>query len=236
MAAPTAGELVKSAFYYSNVKDPGEEILGYEATTGLEALNAIIDQWSGTSIYIPTYYIETITTVPGDYQYTITPPITQLLEANLIDSRNVLTYLRPIDLKRFNLLNIPLGVQSPTRPNVIFLQDDAAVIGVSTTVILFPIPDQVYTVTLRAKKYLTPFLYADTVLEIPPFGRKALKFQLARDLSVEYGSILDDKFESEYQRVMKALRAANKKDSTVINSNPFNTGWRQFRPWSGYYG
>lgn len=232
----TAAEMVADAFYYSNVKDPGEEILGYEASTGLDALNAIIDQWSGTSIYIPTYKIETFVTVAGDWTYTITPPITQLLESNLIDANNVQWPLRQIDLKRFNLLNIPLSNQARTRPNLIFLQDDTEVLGISTTVILFPVPDQVYTVTLRAKKYLTPFLYSDTILEIPPFGRKALKFQLSRDLSIEFGSNLDDKFESEYMRVMRALRAANKRDNTVINSNPYNTGWRRFRPWSGYYG
>lgn len=232
----TAADMVAEAFYYSNVKDPGEEILGYEASTGLQALNAIIDQWSGTSIYIPTYTIQEIVTVPGTFQYTVTPPITQLLESNLIDVNNVLWPLRQIDLKRLNLLNFPLSEQARTRPNLIFLQDDTAVLGTSTTVILFPVPDQIYTVTLRAKKYLTPFLYSDTIIEIPPFGRKALKFQLARDLSIEFGSNLDDKFESEYQRVMRALRAANKRDNTVINSNPYNTGWRQFRPWSGYYG
>lgn len=232
----TAAEMVADAFYYSNVKDPGEEIFGYEASTGLDALNAIIDQWSGTSIYIPTYKIETFVTVAGDWTYTITPPITQLLESNLIDANNVQWPLRQIDLKRFNLLNIPLSNQARTRPNLIFLQDDTEVLGISTTVILFPVPDQVYTVTLRAKKYLTPFLYSDTILEIPPFGRKALKFQLSRDLSIEFGSNLDDKFESEYMRVMRALRAANKRDNTVINSNPYNTGWRRFRPWSGYYG
>jgi hypothetical protein len=232
----TAGELVQSAFYYANILDPGEEILGFQAAGGLLALNAIIDQWSGTSIYIPTYTISTIMTSPAVYSYTITPPITQLLESNLIDPNNVQWPLRQIDLKRYNLLNIPLSTQAPCRPNLIFLQDDAAVIGVSTTVILFPVPDQIYTVTLRAKQYLTPFLLTDTILEIPPFGLKSLKFQLSRDLSIEYGSKLDEKFESEYLRTMRMLRASNKRDSTVINSNPYNTGWRRFRPWSGYYG
>lgn len=234
----TAADLVKSAYYLSNVKDPGEPILGYEAAIGLEMLNAIIEQWSGLSIYIPTYneYVFT-TTADGTYRYDHTPPITQLLEARLIDANNVQSDLWQIDLKGNNELNYPLAQQSPNRPDRIFIRNsEADEVAGKSTIFLFPPPSQVYTVTLSLKQYLSSRTYPEQVLDIPKRDKKALRFQLAGDLSIEYASILSPKFEKEYDRLMKELRAANKRDVRVRTRNIFGDGYRRFRPYGGWYG
>lgn len=234
----TAAELVMSAYYLSNVKDPGEPIEGYEATIGLELLNSIIDQWSGLSIYIPTYSEYVFDTVAnGSYQYDHTPPITQLLESNLIDSNNVQTQLWQVDLKGQNELNYALAATSPGRPDRIFIRNDADdEIAGKSTIFLFPPPSQVYRVTLYLKQFLTPKTYSEQILDIPARNKKALRFQLASDLSIEFASILPPKFEKEYDRIMKELRAANKRDVRVRTQNIFADRYRRFRPYGGWYG
>lgn len=234
----TAAKLVMSAYYLSNVKDPGEPIVGYEATIGLELLNSIIDQWSGLSIYIPTYNEYVFDTLAnGTYRYDHTPPITQLLEAHLVDSNDVQTPLWQVDLKGQNELNYPLAEQSPGRPDRIFIRNsEADEIAGKSTIFLFPPPSQVYRVTMYLKQYLTPKTYSEQILDIPARDKKALRFQLAGDLSIEFASELPPKFEKEYDRIMKELRAANKRDVRVRTRNMFGDNYRRFRPYGGWYG
>lgn len=231
-----AADLIKGAYYLSNVKDPGEEILGYEAQTGLDVLNSIITQWSGLNIYIPTYTKLTFPTSPGVFEYEFEPPLVQILEASLIDSLNVKTYLGIIDLKRQNLLNYSLSETAPTRPNLIFLQNSAAEIMTHSTVFLYPVPNAIYSVTMYAKQMLTIKTYEEIILDIPPFCYKALRYQMGNDLSIEFASALSPDFQKEFDKLMRELRAANKRDITVKNTNPFNDRWRRFRPFGGWYG
>ena len=64
---------------------------------------------------------------------------------------------------------------------------------------------------------------------------KPLKYQLTKDLSDYFETLLSDRFMLEYDRLMVDMKAANQKDMTVINKNPFNNFGRRFRPWGGRY-
>lgn len=234
----TAAVLVKNAYALAKIIDPNEEIEGYQAAEGLANLNEIIDQWSGLEIFIPTYKTISIATTAGTYSYVVTPPIIAMLEGHFIDSNNVQSPLTEIDLKRYNLINFVDGAMSPSRPGFVYLNNDAANMQIATpqtSVVLYPVPDTVYNVTLYVKSQLVNLDEQDVLTEIPPFYRRALRYELALELSQIYSSQLSDSFYLKYETLMKELKAATIKDWSVKNNNPL-ISYSRFRPWGIYVG
>lgn len=230
-------DLIKDSYYLSQVKDPGEDIEGYETTVGLRTLNKIIAQWASLSIYIPTYTTLEIELEADVFTYEVTPPITQLLDANLLDQSNVLSVLEQVFLKRQNTFNYALGEQAPTRPCAIFIDNDKENMENNrSTVFFFPVPDAPYLATLRVKQMLQPLLAEDDIIEIPPQNEKALMYQTANDLSIIYASQLPPRFDKEYDKIMREMKGANRRDVTVKNRNPFYHRYRRFRPWNTFTG
>lgn len=231
----TAAELVQQSFYLANVKDPEEALEGYEISQGLNLLNAIITQWSSLSVYIPAYTLLPINTVAGTYLYTLNTIIVDLLEASYYDSANIKYDLAIIDLKRQNTLNYQ-DTTVQLRPNLVFPQNDQSTVATQTTkIFLYPIPNDVYNVTLYAKTFINTFDYSDELTTLPAWYFKVLKYQLANDLSTEYETVLPARFDKEYDKLIKELKATTKKDFSVQNRNIFRT-FRRFRPWGGYVG
>lgn len=231
----TAEQLVLQSYHTSNILDPDEPMLGYQAEVGLQLLNSIIDEWSGLAIYIPTYTVYTFPTIANEYMYINAPPIIQFLEGNTIDSNNVQWSLTEIDLKTQNLLNYPLSLTSPTRPKNIFIQNSSVNLqNQNSTIFLYQVPDQVYTVTLYLKIALTRLTQSQVIIDIPPRSMKALRYQLVKDISLEYEKPLTPDFMDEYKRLMRNLRAANKRDLTVRTRNIFSDRFARFRPYGSW--
>lgn len=228
----TAAQLVQQAFYLSKALDPNEEIPPDYATEGLDRLNAIIDQWSSQSIYIPNYQNLTINVFQNQFAYPITPVIQQVLQGNLVDSNNIKFVLYNADLKMFNAFNM---VPSIGRPRNVFVQNNDNVTPQQSIVNFFPNPDQNYTATLYCKQRLTEFTYSQTILNLPPFCFLALEMQLAKLLSAIYGTDLDENFYDEYRRIMRELNATAVRDMSVQNANPYLT-IRRYLPWGTYVG
>lgn len=231
----TAGELVKKSYYMAKVLDPREEIEGFQASEGMFELNRIIDTWGSLMPYIPSYTILTVPVIANDYSYDVTPVITELSEAHLLDSNNVQFNLYQIDLHRFNTLNFALSAQSPTRPDRVFIQNDFADYPTKSKVIFYPVPDQSYTATLYAMQRLANLTYSQDITTVPSYYVTALEFKLARRLMVIYSTNPAPAFESEYQEVMRQFKAANRRDKSSQGYNIFRQR-RNFRPWGTYVG
>lgn len=231
----TAAVLIKRAYALAQVLDPNEEIEGFQSNEGLEALNGIIEQWGSLSIYIPTYKIISVSVLAGTSEYTITPVITQLSEGHLIDQNNAQTPLRSIDLQEFNTLNFVLSALSPARPYLIFLKNDFANYPTQSKVVFYFVPDASYTATLYAMSRLADVAYSDTFTTVPNYGLKALRYELAKELSETYGTILPASFFDEYKLLMTELKAANRRDRSIQVRNEFITV-RRYRPWGTYVG
>jgi hypothetical protein len=236
---PQPIELIRQAYMLAKVQDPDEEIEGYRPSEGIQLLNGILDQWSALGIYIPRDSLVTITTTANDYLYAVSPQIIQVLEANLLDEYNVQTVLMPADDKEQNLFNYANSAVSVTRPTNFYLRQNDELIDIttgytSTNIYLYPVPDAVYTATFQVKQLLTNVTLYDQ-FTLPPFYFEPLKFQLAKQIALLYGTQLDANFMDEYTRLIRQLKAANKKDNTVLTSNVFASN-RRFRPWGPYVG
>lgn len=228
----TVANLIRRAYILAKILDPNEETEGYMAEEGTDMMNEIISQWSSLQIYIPTYKEITITTVAGTYEYTVTPVIVEFNEANVLDSNNCQFPVNSIDLTRYNLINFELADTARSRPSELFIKNDFANYPTQSKVILFPIPDDVYTVTLYAKVRLASVSYSDTITTIPDYWLRGLRYELAYSLASEYGTDekLSPAFYEKYSTLIRQLKAANQQDKSVKVFNPFNR-WRRFKPW-----
>ena len=231
----TAAELIKRSYYLAQVLDPNEEIQGNESSEGLYELNRVISLWGSLSQYIPAYSIVPLTTVAGQYVYNQVPLITQLSKSHIIDSSNIQYPLWSIDLQRFNTLNFALSNQARCRPNLIYVQNDFANLPTRSQVILFPVPDQVYTVTMYAMLRLTQVAYSDDLDYVPAYWISGLEYELAKSLITIYGTTPASTFYDDYNTVMRQLKGANKRDKTVQVANEFQEV-RRYRPWGTYVG
>ena len=237
----TAAELIREAYLISNVLDPTEEVAGFYATIGLNVLNRLINQWSSLPTYLQTYSTEEIELKANTATYTVTPTVTQMLEGHLIDSNSVQTGLTEINLKEKNTLNYVLSETSPTRPYKVYIEKiienvPPPTIQTGSTIWFYPVPDQAYTATLYLKKALGTLTQSQTITEVSTAYEMPLIYQMGKNLSIIFSSILSPAFNEEYDRLMTELKAANKQDMTVMNSNPFGFYGRRYRPWSAYAG
>lgn len=229
----TAAEIIKRSYYLAQVLDPREEIEGFQAEEGLHELNRVIDTWGSLSMYIPSYKIITVNVLANVSSYDITPVITQLSESHLLDSNNVQYPLIQIDLQRFNTLNFTLSAQSPTRPQLIFVQNDFANWPTLSKVRLFPVPDTTYTATLYAMVRLANVTYSEELSAVPAYWTAGLEYELAKQLINIYGTTPALTFPQDYEEAIRQLKAANRRDRTVQVQNEFQTV-RRYKPWSVY--
>lgn len=231
----TPAQLIRECFEQANVLDPGEEMQDGYPAIGLTKLNDILMQWSSLQAYIEAYIVQTVNVLANDYDYSITPPIIQILEAKLIDSQSCQSILNIADLKRQNTFNYALSAQGPGRPAWIFAQTSEAEIQTGSTLFFYPVPDQNYTATIYLKKRLNEVTQSETITQLSGSYMKPLKYQLTKDISDYYETVLSDRFMNEYEKLMVELEASNQGDMSVQNSNPFNYYGRRFRPWGGRY-
>ena len=233
MPSPTAAELIRQAYCLAQIWDPGEEQPGVQANEGLLTLNTIISEWSSVGTLIPAYKTLSISLVQGDFLKTQSPPITDLIESNLVDSSgDLLTVLEEINLQRFNTLNFNF-VQD--RPKLIYIEAKTANIQTTTNVYFYPPASGTFTVSLKVKQVISEFEYEDEMTVLPLNYFKALKYQLAKDLADIYLTTLSARFDKEYDAAMARLKGVNRKDLSVQNSNPFYER-RRYRPWNIYAG
>lgn len=231
----TAAEIIKRSYYMAQVLDPREEIEGDQASEGLHELNRILDVWGSLSQYIPSYSILTIALTAGVYTYNVTPVITQLSEAHIVDSNNVQYPLIQIDLQRFNTLNFSLAQQAPSRPQNIFIQNDFTNFPTLSKAVFYTVPDTTYTATLYAMMRLANVTYSEDLTFVPQFWIAGLEFELARQLINIYKTTPAITFNQDYEEAMRNLKAANRRDRSVQIQNEFRN-YRRFKPRSVYVG
>lgn len=220
-----AKELIKKAFHKVNIFDPNEDISGDDISTGLDLLNSIISQWSSLQIYIPVANEITINLKQNVYEYIVSPLIISVLSGNIIDGDNTLSTLVQADDDIYNTFNYALSTGRPyyvyliPQYNFIDVQTEQA----TTKLIFYPVPDQDYTAKLLVKQILKSVTLETDLTDLPPFYFRPLMYELGYELATEYSETLSPDFRSKYDELMRQLKAANKKDYSVKNANPF---WR----------
>lgn len=224
-------ELIREAYVLAQVWDTGEEQPGVEAQQGLRMLNLIINNWSATNVYIPAYKTLNINLTQGEYKNEVEPIITDVLNAHLFDTANVNTVLAEANLQQFNLFNFENVVG---RPQYFYVEVNEDEVQTTTNVYTYPAADQNYVATFYVKYVIAPFTYSQEITALPLYYFKPLLYQLAKDLSTQYLTVMSPFFQPEYDKLIADLKSSNRKDLSVLAPNPFQQTNRRFRPWNIY--
>lgn len=216
---PNAAELIRQAYILAQVWDPGEEQPGVEANQGLLCLNRLIKEWSSKGTMIPAYKTRTISlTNNGVFKFELTPPITDVLEANITEGSAIKNALYECNLQEFNRLNF---TDIAGRPDRFYIESDQDEVQTTTNIYFWPPPAGTYTATLYYKEFIDQFTYSDLITTLPLNYFDALTYALARKLQHVYGTVLSADFYPETDRLLATLRGVNRKDLSVQAVNQF---------------
>lgn len=186
----TVRDLIKKSLVLIGAVSPGENISAQEASDGLSSLNDLLDSWSTDGLLIPTTTIEEFTLVPGQGSYTIGPSGNfntvnpQVIEeARLKDVSGTPIELPIKVLSTQEWADVIQKTVTSSQPDSLYFQRSGAL----STIYLYPVPSAANKLVLYSKKTLGSFASANDVISLPPGYQRALRYNLALELAVEYG-------------------------------------------------
>lgn len=226
----TARTIIKRALQKNGVLTKNESPSGDEASDGLESLNAMISSWSNDSLLIYTRLSESFPLVSGQASYTIgsggdfdTVRPTQILTAftRISNIDYNIGIISDVEFDGITQKNI-----GSTIPEVMYYNGNAPL----GTITIYPVP-VTGTLHIRSEKPLTEFTSLDTELEFPPGWERALIYNLAVEVSGEYGQPVEQltyQIANDSLNKIKTAVARNKTmDMYAYNGSIDNiyTGW-----------
>lgn len=186
----TVRELIRKSMLLVGTISSGESLSADEAADGLNSLNDLLDSWSTDGLLIPAMVREEFTLVPSTASYTIgtggafstTNP--QLIEeARLLDTSGTAF---EIPLRIFNdqeYADIKIKTLTTSQAQGIYFQRGAPL----STIYVYPVPSTANKLVLYSKKALSNFASVNDSISLPPGYQRALRYNLALELAVEYG-------------------------------------------------
>lgn len=186
----TVRELIRKSMLLIGAISTGENLSADEAADGLNSLNDLLDSWSTDGLLIPSSTIEEFTLTPGQAAYTIgvggnfntaNPQVIE--EARLKD---VSGQAFELPLAIYSIQEYADIVQKQTQssqPEALYFQRGAPL----STIYLYTVPSTANKLVLYSKKALTNFTSVNTEISLPPGYQRALRYNLALELAVEYG-------------------------------------------------
>ena len=220
----TARDLIRRAMILIGSLGVGENPNDQEAEDALMTLNEIIDKWNIESLMITSTESYNVPLV-GKKIYTIGPggdinvhrPPNGITQAYYNMPTSNLPVSLPIEIISQNQYNeIVLKDLQVTIPNVLYYNADYPL----GHVFIHPI-SSVGNVSLITNNSFDAFESLDAIVDLPPGYLKALRYNLAVELSTEYGRQLDQRIEEMAigaKAFIKANNSTIKKDVLMCDS------------------
>jgi hypothetical protein len=229
----TARDIIKKSLQKIGVLIKSEAMSDDEAQDGLYALNALISSWSNDSLVLYSRTWETFNNViiPNDGNYTI--GIGQ--EINTIRPNTIVSAyvslsgtdyeLTVVDDEFYNSLSMKTINGFPCFINF----DNGYPVA---RIRLYPVPQQVFSLTLITEKAITQLTSLDTVISFPNGWERALIFNLALDLAPEYSRAIDPYL---LQTANKSLGMIRTQVAKVRSMDSYVNVQARFNIYSGTY-
>lgn len=227
----TARQLIKSALRKIGAITKNENPTADEAVDGLQALNGILSSWSNDSTKIYARAIESFVLTSGDGEYTIgagadfntTRPVS--IVSAYVRSGDVDYTLEKVTDSDF----ADIGFKSVQGiPRYINYDYNYA----TGKIKLYPVPGSGYTLYLISEKELSTIASLDTDIAFPPGWERALIYNLALDLSPEYGQPVTQEIYSIASEAKTAITTAILRNKTMDVPRGLNTSRNIY---NGYY-
>lgn len=161
-----------------------------DTAVALTAFNEMLESWSTHNLAIFTPVDQVFTLTPGTSAYTLGPsgvwtgfrPIQ--IDQVRVSYQTIIYQVDELDNARFNA--IPYPAQTGVLP-IWFNYDPTVPNG---TVNLWPVPTQAIQIILSSNQQLAQIASLATTLVLPPGYKRAIRYNLAKDLQGEFGAPL----------------------------------------------
>lgn len=226
----TVNTLIRSALRLIGAYDTNGNPTPNQIADALHALNLLLYSLATDRNGIYTVTTESFTLTAGDGDYTTAELSTsrpiRILKAWIRD--NALDYC--VDMIAAADYAQIADKTTTGRPEEMYFNPSYPAAAIS----LYPVPDSAYTLYWQAWKPLAQYASADDDLNLPPEYERALRYALAADLALEYGS-MDADLAPEYgsmdanlyaiaQQEIAKLKKLHTQPVPRISTDPFNRG------------
>lgn len=228
----TVADLISGALRALGVLASGEAPTANEQTDAFNSLNDMLDSWANERLtlyatvrasyaLIPNHNPHTIGT-EGSPDFSATRPI-RIDRASLVLASSGNAEL-PIKVQSDHEWQITQGKVTTGMP--VFLWYDSQY--PLANIWLQPVPVEADTLVLYCWQQLGRFASVNTTVDMPPGYLRALRFNLAKELAMEYGKSLSPEAVQAADDSLAAIKRGNAKpdyllsDSALLRRGPFN--------------
>lgn len=206
----TAIGLITRALRIIKVYGTGETITDAEATDGLAALNAMLEDWANETLMIYAATLDSIVLTPGLASYTVGPtgstvtgrPVS-IDPGTYIEIGGISYPLEVITLGQYN--SIALKTLNTSIPQYIMYRGTFP----DASVTLYPVPSSAATLKLWTWKPLSTFAALWTPITFPPGYTNAIVYNLAEYLAPEFGADIHISVHAKAATLKKKLKRTN---------------------------
>lgn len=228
-----ARDVVRRAFDLLGLLGENEPMSGYQATTGLDLLNEILDSFASGGYTIPVFTEFTFNMSPAFRVYKVAPQINdvpadnEVLGARMVEL--VTVQVKQADIQypvRINDLNSVEAhdtvTNSRARPEVVSLTrwlDDSTMPVPYSALTFYPFPDVAYETSVRAKAYLDYVELDDEFTGLPASTHLYIAYELAYNLLNFYESAnWTPQKDAKYRELKANFSQGGDFDMTIQNS------------------
>lgn len=204
----------------------GETPSADELSDGLSTLNDLLDSWSNEGLLIYSVTRETFPLTQGQSRYSIgvggdfdTSRPQKIQEATILSSGNELP-LNILNVQEYAAISIKTTTSNI--PSDIYLEGTFPLNYLN----LYPTPSSADSLVLYSLKPLSKYTLSSDTVSLPPGYARALRYNLALELSPEYGKPLNEliisvaqESKASIQRYNTAPVYMNSDISSLINNN-----------------
>ena len=227
-----ARDIIKRALRIAQVISQGDDPTGTnQETDALAVLNSLIASWSAERLIVPYLTTDTLTLTAGDGEYTFgtggdidSARPNRIEEAFVRDSNNNDFPVEVIHVSEYN----DVGLKTTQgRPYYLYYIAEYPLAKIK----LIYVPNAAETLSLDSWKPLSSISAASATISLPGEYQRALEYNLAVDLGVEYAQKLSDAVYMRAEQTKKIIKnlnaipaAKSKVDNALLigNRNGYN--------------
>lgn len=240
IAPTTVLDIIRRALRLLGVLATGETPDGPEAADALQVLNWMIEQWTNEKLMV--YYIENelFAVTAGVGTYTIGP-----------DAINTWVTMLPIKIESAFCRDNSSGFNNDYKLELIpnDRYQDIFQKGILTTypkyihyvrswpngsIDLWPVPTRNYTLGLSHWHQITKYLNLTDIVCLPPGYKTALAYNLAMEMSGEYGQAVSSVVQNEAVKAKTILKRENF-EAIMMSTDPMLVPRRMYNIYSDRY-
>lgn len=236
----TVRELIRKSMLLIGAVSTGENLSADEAADGLSSLNDLLDSWSTDGLLIPASTIEEFTLVPGQASYTIgvggnfNTANPQVIEEARLKDVSGQAFELPIAV--YSIQEYADIIQKQTQssqPEALYFQRGTPL----SNIYLYTVPSAANKLVLYSKKALSNFTSVNDSISLPPGYQRALRYNLALELAVEYGKQPSEYvFQTSQELKAQLMRVNDAGNPVLMKSDILGINQDSTKPFNVYTG